>query len=115
MLLQSCQRFERSLHILWLLGPFILLIERSPADVWLTVLALTFAARAIIYREGEFLGIFWVRAAFVFWAMCLLSAAFSTDPVYALGEATGWIRFPLFAMATTFWLGRDKRLLYAML
>ena len=26
-----------------------------------------------------------------------------------------WFRFPLFAMATVFWLGTDKRLLYAML
>ena len=26
-----------------------------------------------------------------------------------------WFRFPLFAMATVFWLGTDKRLLYAMI
>ena len=26
-----------------------------------------------------------------------------------------WFRFPLFAMATAFWLGRDQRLLYVML
>ena len=26
-----------------------------------------------------------------------------------------WFRFPLFAMATMFWLGRDRRLLYAMM
>ena len=95
--------FERGLHILWLLGPFILLIERSPADIWLTFLALAFLVRAVMRREGEFLKIFWVRAAFVFWAVCLFSAAFSTAPGYALGEAAGWIRFPLFAMASAFW------------
>ena len=107
--------FERGFHILWLLGPFVLLIERSPADIWLTTLALAFVVRAVMLREGGFLKIFWVRAAFVFWCVCLLSAALSTSPAYALGEAVGWIRFPLFAMATTFWLGRDRRLLYAML
>jgi len=32
-----------------------------------------------------------------------------------VGEAIVWFRFPLFAMATAFWLARDKRLLYAML
>jgi O-antigen ligase len=106
---------ERGLHIFWLLGPFILLIERSPADIWLTFLALAFVVRAVIRREGGFLKIFWVRAAFVFWTVCLISAAVSADPTYALGEAVGWMRFPLFAMATTFWLGRDRRLLYAML
>ena len=36
-------------------------------------------------------------------------------PLYALSESIAWFRFPLFAMATAFWLGRDKRLLYAML
>jgi len=106
--------FERGLHILWVLGSFILLIERSPADVWLTVLSLAFVVRAFIRRDGTFLKNFWVRAAFAFWAVCLISAAVSGDPTYALGEAVGWIKFPLFAMATTFWLGRDRRLLYAM-
>ena len=32
-------------HIFWLLGPFILLIERSPADLWLSLIALIFAGR----------------------------------------------------------------------
>ena len=47
--------------------------------------------------------------------VCLLSASLSSAPNYSLGEAISWFRFPLFAMATAFWLGRDKRLLYAML
>ena len=67
--------FERGLHILWLLGPFILLIERSPADIWLTTLALAFVIRAVMRGEGSFLQIFWVRAAFAFWTVCLISAA----------------------------------------
>mgnify|MGYP003306771880 CR=1 FL=1 len=29
---------DRILHVFWLLGPFILLIERSPADIWLSIL-----------------------------------------------------------------------------
>jgi hypothetical protein len=32
-----------------------------------------------------------------------------------MGEAVAWFRFPLFAMATAFWLACDRRLLYAML
>ena len=38
----------------------------------------------------------------------------SQAPSYAFGEALIWIRFPLFAMATAFWLGVDKRLLLLM-
>lgn len=107
--------WERGFHIFWLLGPFILLIERSPADAWLTILAITFAVRATIKRDGAWLKIFWVKAAFLFWAICLFSAAISVTPSYALSEAFIWFRFPLFAMATVFWLGKDKRFLYAML
>ena len=113
--LAEMPRPHRALHIFWLAGPFILLIERSPADLWLTVLALAFVIRAIRYRDGAFLSAFWVRAAFAFWAVTLISALASDAPAYAFGEAFIWIRFPLFAMATLYWLGTDRRLLYAMM
>jgi len=108
-------KWERAVHVFWLTGPFILLIERSPADFWLSVLALTFVARSIVRREGWWLRKFWVRAVFLFWGVCLLAAALSSLPIYSLGEAFAWFRFPLFAMATAFWLGRDRRLLYPMI
>ena len=108
-------KWERAVHVFWLAGPFILLIERSPADFWLSVLALIFVARSIVGREGWWLRKFWVRATFLFWGVCLLAAALSSLPIYSLGEAFAWFRFPLFAMATAFWLGRDRRLLYLMI
>ena len=113
--LQSLTGWERAMHVFWLLGPFILLIERSPADLWLSVIALTFAGRSIARREGWWLRVPWVRLAFLFWAACLVSAALSPLPAYSLGETFVWFRFPLFAMAVAFWLGRDRRMVYAML
>ncbi len=108
-------QWERWIIVFWLFGPFILLIERSPADLWLSVIALTFAGRSIMRREGWWLRVTWVRLAFLFWAACLVSAALSPLPAYSLGEAFVWFRFPLFAMAVAFWLGRDRRLVHAML
>jgi hypothetical protein len=113
--LAGLPRWERGFIVFWLLGPFILLIERSPADAWLTVLALAFVVRAIVKRDGSFFRAFWVKATFGFWGVCLLSSATSSLPVYSLGEAFIWIRFPIFAMASIYWLGKDKNLLYAML
>ena len=113
--LDGLPKWEKPFHIFWLLGPFFLLIERSPADLWLSTLALVFAARSLCQRDGVWLSHGWVRASFLFWFVCLLSASLSIAPNYALGEAVSWFRFPLFAMATVFWLGRDKRLMYAML
>ena len=113
--LNDLPKWEKPFHIFWLLGPFFLLIERSPADAWLSILALAFAVRSLCQRDGAWLSHGWVRAAFIFWFVCLLSASLSIAPTYAVGEAMSWFRFPLFAMATVFWLGRDKRLLYVML
>ncbi len=106
---------ERFWRIFWLLGPFILLIERSPADAWVSIICLGFIARSIKLKQGYFLRVFWVKTAFIFWAVCLISGIFSEIPIYAFTEAFIWFRFPLFAMACVFWLGTDKRLIYAML
>jgi len=113
--LAAMPRWEKGFHIFWLLGPFILLIERSPADIWLSILALAFVVRSIFKRDGAWLRAFWVRASFLFLAVCMVSSAASVMPSYAFSEGLAWFRFPLFAMATAFWLGTDKRLLYAML
>ena len=106
--------FEKWFHIFWLAGPFILLIERSPADAWLSLIALAFVVRAFIKKDFCglcFLGenVFCIFSR-VFHILCIFSAS-----CYTFGETISWFRFPLFAMATVFWLGTDKRLLYAML
>lgn len=113
--LSNMPPWERGFHIFWLFGPFFLLIERSPADAWLSVLAIAFVFRSILKREKVWLKVFWVKACFLFLGVCMLSSATSEIPSYAFSEALAWFRFPLFAMATAFWLGTDKRLLYAML
>jgi len=113
--LSALPRWERGVRIFWLLGPFILLIERTPADIWLSLMAITFAVRSAVKRDGAWLRPFWVRAGFVFWFWCIIAGAISDYPAYSVGEAFIWFRFPLFAMATVFWLATDRRLLYAML
>ena len=113
--LKNLSGWGKAVHIFWLAGPFILLIERSPADLWITVLGFTFFFRSIRYRDFSWVRYFWVKAILVFWGVTLLAAMVSADPSYAVGEAFIWIRFPLFAFATAFWLTQDKRLLYAML
>ena len=43
--IRSLPFFEKFMIVLWLLGPFIYMIERSPADIWLSVLAIVFLTR----------------------------------------------------------------------
>lgn len=113
--LADMPRWERYAHIFWLLGPFFLLIERSPADLWLSLLSIAFICRSVAKRDRSWLRIGWVRFGLLFWATCLLTAILSPLPVYSVGETIAWFRFPLFAMAVVFWLGHDRRLVYAML
>ena len=105
----------RCLFIFWLLGPFILLIERTPGDVWVSFLAIAFVLRSCVRRDGSWLRVAWVKATFVFWGVCIFSSIMSSHVVYSLGETIAWIRFPLFAMATVFWLAVDRRLQFGML
>ena len=53
--LNELPKWEKPFHIFWLLGPFFLLIERSPADAWLSILALSFAVRSLCQRNGAWL------------------------------------------------------------
>ena len=104
-----------AMTIFYLLGPFFMLIERSPADAWLTLCGLAFILRCVVRRDWSWTKSLWVRAVLVFWAWCLISASFSALPGYSLSQASVWIRFPLFAFASAFWLARDPRILMAML
>jgi len=109
------RRLRGAMTVFYLLGPFFMLIERSPADAWLTLCGLAFLVRCVVRRDWSWTRVFWVRAVLVFWVWCLISASVSALPGYSLGEAGVWIRFPLFAFASVFWLARDPRILMAML
>ena len=85
--IKGLPKWERGVHIFWLLGPFILLIERSPADLWLSLVAIIFVVRTIIKKQTAWLKYFWVRAGLAFWVITLLSALLSSSPAYSLGEA----------------------------
>ena len=106
---------ERSAYIFFILGPFFMLVERSPADAWLSMCALFFLFRCAWLKDWKWLQYFWVRSVFVFWMIALMSASLSFVPLYSLGEALVWIRFPLFTMAVVFFFCKDIRVFYALL
>ena len=97
----------------FLLGPFFLLIERTPADVWLTICGLSFLGWSITKRQWFWLSNSWVRALLAFWGFSIVSALLSDNRLYSLGEAFIWIRFPLFAFASCFLFNVDKRVFRA--
>ncbi len=105
----------RVFFVFWLLGPLIYLIERSPADIWLSLIGLTFLGRSIVTNDWRWTKLFWVQMVGLFWGALFLSALFSPLPAEAASEAAIWVRFPLFAVATLHWLGRNPALLRMLL
>jgi len=113
--LQSVSGLEASFLLLWFAGPFLYLIERSPADIWLTVMDIGFLVHCSRNKNWGWLKWSWVRAVAAFWVLMLGVSVISSNPGYALGEAMVWIRFPLYAAACAVWLGTRAERLHAML
>lgn len=97
---------DRLLIGLWLAGPFIYLIERTPADIWLSLFGLIFLGRSVVSKDWGWLKINWMKWAGCFIAVLVISACFSQRPLAFLGEALAWCRFPLYAAAAQYWLAR---------
>ena len=113
--IKSLSMFEKAMTILWLLGPFIYLIERSPADAWLSILAIVFLFRSFIKKEWIWAKQTWFKLTLAFWLTSLLSALLSPDPYFTFSQGFVWIRFPLYAVAVQTWLARDRDIRILML
>lgn len=113
--LQNMSNASKFIHIFWLCGPFFLLVERSPADFWLTVCGFAFLVKIAGSKDFSFFGHFWIKATLLFWFVSIFSALISELPMHSLGEAFVWIRFPLFAASCIYFFGTDHRILHAML
>ncbi len=101
-------KFEKYITFFWFLGPFIYLIERDPADLWLTLLSLIFIIKCFIDRNWKWTTQLWFKCAIVLWLFGLFSAILSPDPLFSFTQGFVWIRFPLYAAAAQVWLARDR-------
>ena len=113
--LNSIKIPERSFYFFWLLGPLFFLVERSPADIWVTSIGLAFLVRSTFIRDWSWLKKFWVRATLAFWFTLFVSSIFSPLPSLAFTESLIWIRFPLLAFASVFWFSRHPKIVNLML
>ena len=73
-------RFDKYMTLFWFLGPFIYLIERDPADLWLTSICFIFLARCIKKKDWSWTSQIWFRSALVLWFFGLFAAITGPDP-----------------------------------
>ena len=106
---------DKYMTLFWFLGPFIYLIERDPADLWLTIICIFFLARCIKFKDWRWTSQIWFQSAFALWLFGLFSAITSADPLFSFQQGFVWIRFPLYAAAAQVWLAKDRDIRIVML
>ncbi|MDC1375706.1 O-antigen ligase family protein [bacterium] len=107
--------FDKFMTFFWLSGPFIYLIERSPADIWLTIIGLVFLVRCFAKREWLWVSQTWFKLSLILWCFGLFSGITSPDPFFSFTQGFAWIRFPLYAAAAQVWLAKDRDIRIIML
>ena len=107
--------FDKYMTIFWLLGPFIYLLERSPADIWLSLIGIIFLARCFIKKDWKWIFQRWFKLSLFLWIIGIFSGLSSPDPLFSLGQGLVWIRFPLYAAAAQVWLAKDRDIRIIML
>lgn len=113
--IRNLNKFDKYMTLFWFLGPFIYLIERDPADLWLTILGLIFLVRCTKNKDWEWTSQIWFKSALILWLFGLFSAITSPDPLFSFQQGFVWIRFPLYAAAAQVWLAKDRDIRIIML
>ena len=113
--IKAMSSFEKAMTIFWLLGPFIYLIERDPADLWLSLISFIFLIRCIKKKDWSWASQLWFKSALALWIFGLFSAITSLDPFFTFQQGFVWIRFPLYAAAAQVWLAKDRDIRIVML
>ena len=113
--IKSLNSFDKTMTFFWLLGPFIYLIERDPADLWLTLISIIFLLRCIKKKDWDWTSQIWFKSASALWLFGLFSAVMSTDPFFTFQQGFVWIRFPLYVAAAQVWLAKDRDIRILML
>ena len=108
-------KIDKYMTLFWFLGPFIYLIERDPADLWLTSIGLIFLARCIKKKDWSWASQLWFKSALALWIFSLFSAITGPDPFFTFQQGFVWIRFPLYAAAAQVWLAKDRDIRIVML
>ncbi len=92
--------------------PFLMMISKSLADLCIVIIGVSFISFSIFKFSWKWLSIIWIKLAIIFSILSIISACLSIFVETSIGNGIAWIRFPLFAVAVSFWLIKDKEIFY---
>ena len=113
--INSLSKIDKYMTLFWFLGPFVYLIERDPADLWLTSIGIIFLARCIKRKDWSWASQLWFKSALALWIFGLFSSITGPDPLFTFQQGFVWMRFPLYAAAAQVWLAKDRDIRVLML
>ncbi len=106
--INALPKFQKIMTYLWIFGPFVYLVERDPADLWLTSISIAFLCRCYIKKDWQWSGQLWFICAILLWLTSLIAGLSGPYDTYSFSQGFVWIRFPIYAAAAQVWLGRDR-------
>ncbi len=106
-------------NVIPFLLPFAIPFSRSIADITIILIALAFLCKSYFENDWRWAGETWFKMACVFVVYCVfINSSLSINPTESLKYSIYFLRWPLFALALTYWLFTDlqslKKFLYAL-
>ncbi len=100
---------RRIMFLILLMMPSLIIIGRSPLDVAATVIAVCFLIYSLYWKDFNWLKSQWVIAALCFWLFTVFNSLQAFDVSIALKRSLPYIRFPIFAIAVSYWIIRREQ------
>ena len=99
---------RRVMYLFLLAMPVCILIGRSPLDIAASTIAVCFLIHSIYWRDFNWLKTTWVQATVLLWVFMVLNSFQAHDVSQALSRSLPFIRYPLFAIAISYWILRNQ-------
>lgn len=102
-------------QILMFLLPITLLTGPALPDISITVISILFLINSLIFRNFKWLKEKWVVAGLAFWVSLIFISFFAIDKGNSLQNSFIFLRYIIFAIAVSYWLITEKKILILFL
>lgn len=100
---------RRIMFLILLIIPIFIIIGRSPLDIGVSIIAACFLIHSFYWKDFNWLKSNWVIAVLLFWGFTVLNSFQAYDVELALERSVPNIRFPIFAIAISYWVLRNDK------
>ena len=90
--------------------PLLLFFSRSIADITVITISILFLSKCFYDKDFQWLSISWVKIfIFFFLYLLIINTPLSSNSMDSLFYSLGFIRWPIFALAISFWIFKEGK------